>query len=279
MYNHLLIEDIIKNALIEDMNYGDITTDALVDGDKTGIAIITAKEEGVIAGTSIVEMVFKLVDQTLYVTNLKQDGEKVNTGDNMIEVDGNIKSILKGERIALNFMQRMSGIATTAREFADRVEGFNTKIVDTRKTTPGLRSLEKYAVKVGGCYNHRFNLSDAVLIKDNHIKAVGGITEAVKRCRVQIPHTAKIEVEVESLEQLEEAIEVKADIIMLDNMTVEMMKEAVQRTKGRALLEASGNMTKEKIKEVAATGVDFISVGLLTHSVKAMDISLNIQMK
>ncbi|WZL73222.1 carboxylating nicotinate-nucleotide diphosphorylase [Clostridiaceae bacterium 35-E11] len=276
MYNKFLIEKVIKNALLEDMNYGDMTTDLLIDKGETSEAVLTAKEEGIIAGLPIVETVFKLLDDTLTFDAMKEDGDAVKAGEDIARIKGSTKSILKGERVALNFIQRLSGIASKAKLYAQMVEGTSVRIVDTRKTTPGLRALEKYAVRMGGCWNHRFNLSDAVMIKDNHIKAVGGIAEAIKKARQNIPHTTKIEVEVENLEQLKEALGAKADIIMLDNMDVAHMKEAAMLTKKRAILEASGNITEERIKDIVATGVDVISVGALTHSVKAMDISLNI---
>lgn len=276
MYNKFLIEKIIKNALIEDMNYGDITTDLLIDDESISEGIMIAKEEGVVAGISVAEMVFQLLDDCIEFYEIKKDGEMVKKGDHIARIKGSTKNILKGERLALNLMQRMSGIATKARTYADAVKEYKTRVVDTRKTTPGLRILEKYAVRVGGCYNHRFNLSDAVMIKDNHIMAVGGIQKAVEKVRGNISHTTKIEVEVTNLKELEEALAAKADIIMLDNMDIETMKEAVKITNGRAILEASGNITMDRLKSIAQIGVDIISVGALTHSVKAMDISLMI---
>ncbi|WP_423229839.1 carboxylating nicotinate-nucleotide diphosphorylase [Clostridium aceticum] len=276
LYNKFLIEKIIKNALIEDINYIDLTTDILLEEDQMGRAIMIAKEEGVIAGISVVEMVFGLIDSMMEVIPVKKDGDFVAEGEKLIEIGGKIKNLLKGERIALNFLQRMSGIATKSRRYSELVKDYDVKVVDTRKTTPGLRILEKYAVRVGGCHNHRFNLSDAVLIKDNHIKAVGSITRAIDQCRKNVSHTVKIEVEVETIQQLKEALEAKADIIMLDNMSIETMKEAVAITNKSAILEASGNITKEKLLKIAEIGVDIISVGELTHSTKAMDISMNL---
>ncbi|TCO71020.1 carboxylating nicotinate-nucleotide diphosphorylase [Marinisporobacter balticus] len=276
MYNKFLAEKIIKNALIEDMNYGDTTTDILIDEHSISEAFMIAKEEGVIAGLPIAEIVFRLLDNKIAFQFIKEDGEHVKKGEQIAIIKGSTKNILKGERLALNIIQRMSGIASKASAYADRINGYNTKIVDTRKTTPGLRMLEKYAVRVGGCFNHRFNLSDAVMIKDNHIKAVGSIEKAVDRVRKNIAHTTKIEVEVTNLKELEEAINANADIIMLDNMDIETMKKAVAITNRRAILEASGNVTIERIKGMAEIGVDVISVGELTHSVKAMDISLMI---
>lgn len=259
------------------MNYGDITTDTLINKNSRGRAIIVAKEEGVVAGVDVAKEVFRLIDETISFEALKEDGDTVKVGEKIAKIEGSANSLLKAERLALNFLQRMSGIATKARQYADAVEEFNVKVVDTRKTTPGLRILEKYAVRTGGCYNHRYNLSDAVLIKDNHIKAVGGVKEAVEKAKTDIPHTMKIEIEVENIQQLQEALDAGADIIMLDNMDIETMKKSVALTKKKALLEASGNMTLDRVKEVAASGVDIISVGELTHFIKSMDISMNIE--
>ena len=276
MLNKHIVSKIIENALLEDMNYGDITTDSLIEDSVIGEAIITTKENGIIAGLSVAEMVFKILDQEITFVPKVKDGSEVSKGDDIAIIKGSLKNIIKGERTALNFLQRLSGIATLSRRYADVVKNYPAKVVDTRKTTPGLRALEKYAVKMGGCYNHRFNLSDTVLIKDNHIKAVGGISQAIEKCRINIPHTVKIEIEVETIEQLMEALVAKADIILLDNMDIETMKKAFEITAGRAILEASGNISEEKLEDIAAIGIDIISVGALTHSVKAMDISLNI---
>jgi nicotinate-nucleotide pyrophosphorylase (carboxylating) len=276
MFNKFLVEKIIENALIEDMNYGDLTTDLLIEDSSISKAIMIAKEDGVIAGIPIAERVFKLLDQNMVFDANKKDGDDIKQGEQIAVIQGSTINILKGERLALNLIQRMSGIASQAKRYADAVKDYPTKIVDTRKTTPGLRVLEKYSVRMGGCYNHRFNLSDAVMIKDNHIKAMGSITNAIEKARKHIPHTIKIEVEVESLEQLKEALKAKADIIMLDNMDLETMKEAVSLAKGKAILEASGNITIEKVRSIAEIGIDIISVGALTHSVRAMDISLKI---
>lgn len=276
MYNRFLVEKIIKNALIEDINYTDITTDILFNENNKAQAVMKAKEEGVVAGIKVVEMVFKLIDESIHFTAFKKDGDLVTKEETILELKGKTKNLLTGERLALNLIQRMSGIATKARSYKDIVKEYPVRVVDTRKTTPGLRVLEKYAVRMGGCHNHRFNLSDAVLIKDNHIKAVGSIKNAIEKCRENIPHTTKIEVEVETIEQLREALEAEVDIIMLDNMSMETMKEAVAITKKKAILEASGNVTGERLLEIAEIGVDVISVGELTHSVKALDISMNI---
>jgi nicotinate-nucleotide pyrophosphorylase (carboxylating) len=256
---------------------GDITTDSTVPENEVIAARLIAKEDCVIAGTEIFARVFALLDPNVYVERLVNDGDKVLKGTIIMHVSGNSRALLKAERTALNLLQRMSGIATTTRRIVDLLENTSTKIVDTRKTVPGLRYLDKMAVRIGGGTNHRFSLSDGVLIKDNHIKASGGITQAVKRARAMIPHTIKIEVETESLDQVKEALEAGAEIIMLDNMTLEKMKEAVDYIEGRALTEASGNITDETVEAVAKTGVDLISIGALTHSVKAADISLRFE--
>ena len=272
----LYLENIIKNALLEDMNNGDITTDSLTDEDSLSVAEIKAKEDGVIAGIDVAKMVFEFLDDNIEFEKYIDDGLIIKKGDIIAKVTGKTRAILSGERTALNLLQRMSGIATTTAMYSERIKKYNTKIVDTRKTVPGLRILDKYSVRMGGGINHRFNLSDAVLIKDNHIKAAGSIDEAIKIVRSKIPHTVKIEVEVETLDQLKEALAANADIIMLDNMDTETMKRAVMINNKKAILEASGNMNLDRIIEVAETGVDIISVGALTHSVKALDISLNI---
>ncbi len=223
---------------------------------------------------SVLKRVYELIDETISVKVLINDGERVSAGDRIALISGNAAGILTGERVALNFLQRMSGIATAARAYSDKLAGTRAVITDTRKTTPGLRIFEKYAVRTGGGANHRFNLSDGVLIKDNHISAAGGIKEAVRKCRAVVPHLMKIEVETESMDQIREALEAGADVIMLDNMSCSEMKEAVDFIAGRAITEASGNMGDKDISEIALTGVDLISVGALTHSVKALDISL-----
>ncbi len=265
---------VIEAALAEDVNTGDITTMSTVPYDKHISGKFIAKAAGVLCGVSVAQSVFAYVDPAVRLEFFFADGDVVQKGDVIAEITGRAISVLTGERLALNFMQRMSGIATRTREAADKVAGFPVRILDTRKTTPGLRMLEKYAVRVGGGYNHRFTLSDGVLIKDNHIQAAGGITQAVNAARDFVPHTLKIEVEVESLEQVQEAISAGADIIMLDNMTNELMAQAVQTIAGRALTEASGNMDEKDLRAVAATGVNFISIGALTNHVKPLDISL-----
>ncbi len=275
MINWILVDEIIKNGLREDINNIDITTDTLIDDENISKAYMVAKEDGVIAGLPIIKRVFEALDKEVNVIFKVNEGAKVKSGAKIVEIEGRTKTILKGERLALNILQRMSGIASLSRKYIEKVKEYNTRIVDTRKTTPGLRILEKYAVRIGGAHNHRYNLSDAVMIKDNHIKACGGIKEAIQRVKERIPHTVKIEVEVEDIKGLNEAIEGGADIVMLDNMNVMQMEDAVKKAEGRVILEASGGITLNTVIDVAKTGVDVISVGALTHSVKAMDISLN----
>lgn len=276
MLSNYKIDPIIINALKEDVSYIDITSDVLIPIHATCCAEMKTKAAGVIAGLSVARRVFELVDHTISIETMIEDGDYVNAQTIILSVKGSTRSILKAERVALNLLQRMSGIATMSYLYSKEVEAYNLRVVDTRKTTPGLRILEKYAVKVGGCSNHRFNLSDAVMIKDNHIKAVGSISKAVALARKEIPHTTKIEVEVENLKQLEEALDSKADIIMLDNMSNEMMAKAVALNNGQAILEASGNITLERLKSIGEIGIDVVSVGALTHSVSAFDISMNI---
>lgn len=268
---------VIEAALAEDVNTGDITTMSTVPYDKHIGGKFIAKAAGVLCGVSVAQAVFAYVDPDVKLEFFFSDGDSVQKGDVIAQITGRAISVLTGERLALNFMQRMSGIATRTREAADKVKGYPVRILDTRKTTPGLRMLEKYAVRVGGGYNHRFTLSDGVLIKDNHIQAAGGITQAVQAARDFVPHTLKIEVEVETMEQVREAISAGADIIMLDNMPLELMAEAVKLTDKRALTEASGNMDEKDLKAVAATGVNFISIGALTNHVRPLDISLKFQ--
>ena len=272
----LYIHDTIMNALKEDMPLGDITTDNIISEVEVSKAEFLAKQDAVIAGLDIAKYVFELLDNSVVFKALVKDGDKVKKGDIIAEVSGSTRALLKGERTALNFLQRLSAIATMTDRYVIKVQGLPVKIADTRKTTPGLRLLEKYAVSAGGGSNHRFSLSDGVLIKDNHIAAAGGITNAVERVRESIPHTVKIEVEVESMEEVQEALDCKADIIMLDNMSTQQMAEAVRLINKRALVEASGNMTEETIYDVALTGVDIISIGKLTHSANSIDISMNI---
>lgn len=274
--NPLLYEQIIATALREDLGFGDITSESLVNPLQQGTAKITAKQEGIVAGIEVAKNVFKLVDPSLNFQASITDGDKVKPGTSLATISGGTRSILSGERVALNFLQRLSGIATGARRAANTVKDFNCRIVDTRKTTPGLRMLEKYAVRVGGGYNHRFGLFDAVLIKDNHIAAAGGITAAVESARQKVGHMVKIEVEVEDLVQAREALAVQADIIMFDNMDTTQMAAGVKLVAGRALTEASGNITLASLAQVAATGVNLISLGWLTHSAPALDLSLKL---
>lgn len=277
MIDFSLVDEIIWRALKEDMPMGDITTDSTVPENEVSTARLIAKEDCVIAGIDVFSRVFTLLDPKVYLECFINDGEKVSKGTVIMHISGNSRAMLKAERTALNLLQRMSGIASATNKIVGILEGTASKIVDTRKTAPGLRYLDKLAVRLGGGTNHRFCLSDGVLIKDNHIKASGGITAAVKRARAQIPHTIKIEVETECLEQVKEALEAGADIIMLDNMSHESMRKAVDYINGRALTEASGNITVETVERVAKTGVDLISSGSLTHSVKAADISLRFE--
>lgn len=274
MLNFLVLDDIIKNALKEDIGTGDITTQSTIPEDKTINGRFIAKESGVICGISIAKRVFELINSKTSMKIKYSDGSCVEKGTVIAEISGKARDILTGERVALNFLQLLSGIATRTRQCVVAVKGTNVVITDTRKTTPGLRILEKYAVKIGGGSNHRYNLSDGVLIKDNHISAAGGIKEAVDSARKFIPHTLKIEVEVADFEMLKEALSCKADIIMLDNMTIEEMKQAVKIIDKRAIVEASGNMGDKDLSAVAKTGVDLISIGALTHTIRAMDISL-----
>jgi len=268
---------IISAALKEDIGTGDITTDLIVPHSRLAEAIILSKDNGVVAGLKVAERVFSLVDGEIIFNPLVQDGEEVAHGQTMASLSGRAYGILSAERVALNFLQRLSGIATSTRRLVRLVEGYKAKIVDTRKTTPGLRQLEKYAVRVGGGYNHRFGLYDAVLIKDNHIRVAGGVAEAVKLAKCKASPLMKIEVETTNLDEVAEALSAGADIIMLDNMDTQTMAQAVKIVSGGALIEASGSITPERIVGVAAAGVDFISVGALTHSVRSLDISLEIE--
>lgn len=270
----LSIDETIKMALQEDIGKGDVTTMSTVSPQKSIHGIFIAKEDGVIYGIELVKRIFEILDFNVKFTPHFHDGDFVKTGDNIAGISGNARSILTGERVSLNFLQRLSGIATATQRAVAQIEGTGAVIADTRKTTPGLRSLEKQAVAAGGGSNHRFNLADGVLIKDNHIVAAGGITNAVAMAKKAAPHTLKIEVEVENFEQIQEALDSGADIIMLDNMSIEDMAKAVKIIDKRALVEASGNMGDQDLLSVAKTGVDIISIGALTHTVRSMDISL-----
>ena len=276
MINKDKAKEIIRYGIREDIHHCDITTDYLVEEEHRSSAKIVAKEEGIVAGTALLTWVFEEFDPDITVILLVKDGQRLSKGEVIAEISGKTKALLKGERLALNFLQRMSGIATLSRNYAEMAEGYEVRITDTRKTSPGLRMLEKYAVKVGGCHNHRYNLSDGVMIKDNHIIAAGSITNAVNRLKDQIPHTAKIEVEVTTIEQLKEAIESGAEVVMLDNMSIAQMKQAVLVAAGKVITEASGGVTFETLQEIIETGVDVISVGALTHSAKALDISMSV---
>jgi len=269
----------LRKWLEEDMPFGDVTSDNIFK-DQVGSGNLVAKEDGIICGIDIFRQVYNIIDDQVNIVSKVKDGDAVITSQIIGTITGPMASILKGERLGLNIMQRLSAIATMSHKYAQVVKAYPTEIVDTRKTTPGLRSLEKYAVKVGGCGNHRYSLSDAVMIKDNHIAGAGSIQNAVDMVKKNIPHTIKVEVEVENLEEVSQAIKAQVDIIMLDNMTNNMTRQAVKliREKDKNItIEASGNMTMDRLVEVAKTGVDIISIGALTHSVVAMDISLKFQ--
>lgn len=267
-------DDLILNALKEDITSEDISTNSVMRHYQLGEVDLICKEDGVIAGLEVFKRVFEILDADTKVEFTVKDGDKVKNGQKLGVVRGDIRVLLSGERTALNYLQRMSGIATYTRTVADMLEGTNTKLLDTRKTTPGMRVFEKYAVKVGGGYNHRFNLSDGILLKDNHIGAAGGVKEAVAMAKEYAPFVRKIEIEVENLEMLKEALEAGADIIMLDNMSVEDMIKAVELCKGKAETECSGNVTKENVAKLTRIGVNYISSGALTHSSPILDLSL-----
>ncbi|UCE22482.1 MAG: carboxylating nicotinate-nucleotide diphosphorylase [Candidatus Aminicenantes bacterium] len=268
------IDSVIDAALQEDLPQGDITSESIIPVGSRSQAIILAKESGILAGMDVARRVFEKIDPGVEFEKEKNDGQKFNDGERLALLQGSSISLLKGERTALNFLQRMSGIATTTGIFVQALEGTETKILDTRKTTPGLRDLEKYAVKMGGGQNHRQNLSEMVLIKDNHLKLVGSISEAVKRAKERVAPGIKVEVEATCLTEVQEAVRSGADMVMLDNMQVDKMKEVVKWVKGKVPLEVSGSVKLEKIKEIAALGIDFISIGSLTHSYKSVDISM-----
>lgn len=271
------VRKIIRRALEEDIRSGDVTTSASLTGSETGLATALAKEDLVVAGMDVFREVFRLRDGGLLFETGLIDGARAPRGTILATVSGSLASILTAERVALNLFQRMCGIATLTRQFVDAVAGTEAKILDTRKTMPGLRILDKYSVRAGGGRNHRYGLYDGLLIKDNHIEAAGGIAEAVRRVRGQAPLMVKIEVEVKNLAEVEEALAAGTDVIMLDNMPVDAMKKAVQRIGGKALVEASGNVTLATVRAIAETGVDFISAGVLTHSARAADISLKVK--
>jgi nicotinate-nucleotide pyrophosphorylase (carboxylating) len=271
--NSKLIDEIIDLALKEDIGDGDKSTEAVISLAEKAEAYIMAKADGIISGLPIAERIYRKFDPSLVWNPLKRDGDKISRGDVVVEFSGTLRAVLSGERTALNFLQRMSGISTSASKYAEAVKDLNVKILDTRKTAPGQRMLDKYAVKMGGGTNHRIGLYDMVMIKDNHIKAAGSISAAVEKTRTMFGNRYKIEVETSNIDEVNEALSSKADIIMLDNMTIEKMKKAVEIINRRALVEASGGVNLDKVKAIAETGVDFISVGAITHSVKALDLS------
>ncbi len=270
----LHVDELITLALKEDISSEDVTTNSVMKEKKPGQVELICKQGGIIAGLDIFKRVFELLDETIDIEFYCKDGDSVNNGQLMGIVKGDIRVLLSGERVALNYLQRMSGIATYTNTVSKLLEGTNTKLLDTRKTTPNMRVFEKYAVKVGGGYNHRYNLSDGVLLKDNHIGAAGSVTNAIKMAKEYAPFVRKIEVEVENLDMVREAVEAGADIIMLDNMSAEDMKKAIEIIDGRAKTECSGNVTKENINRITDIGVDYVSSGALTHSAPIMDISL-----
>lgn len=268
------VDEYILNTLKEDITSEDVSTNAVMPEDKNGRADLICKQDGIICGLGIFERTFKLLDENSYFKTDVKDGDFVKKGQIIGVIYGDIKALLSGERTGLNYLQRMSGIATITKEYSTALEGYKTVLLDTRKTTPNMRPFEKYAVTVGGGKNHRYNLSDGVLLKDNHIGAAGSITKAITMAKEYAPFVRKIEIETETLEQVQEAVDAGADIIMLDNMDNETMKKAVKLIGGRAETECSGNVTRERLKEIAEIGVDFVSCGALTHSAPIMDISL-----
>ena len=270
----LNVDHLIKEALQEDISSEDVTTNAVMKEAVTGEVQLICKQDGVVAGLDVFRRVFEILDENVKIDFYCKDGDEVKKGELMGVVTGDIRALLSGERVALNYLQRMSGIATYTHSVAKLLEGTKTKLLDTRKTTPNMRIFEKYAVRVGGGYNHRYNLSDGVLLKDNHIGAAGSVTKAVQMAKEYAPFVRKIEVEVENLDMVREAVDAGADIIMLDNMTPEDMKEAIRIIDGRAETECSGNVTKENIDRLTSLGVDYISSGALTHSAPVLDISL-----
>ncbi|WP_300344702.1 carboxylating nicotinate-nucleotide diphosphorylase [Fusobacterium sp.] len=270
----LNMDNLILMALREDISSEDITTNSVIRKETRGTVKLICKQDGIIAGLDVFQRTFELLDEKTVVKKYFKDGDQVKKGDHLADVEGDIRVLLSGERVALNYLQRMSGIATYTKNVVKLLEGSKIKLLDTRKTTPNMRIFEKYSVKVGGGQNHRYNLSDGILLKDNHIDAAGSVKKAIEMAKEYAPFVRKIEVEVENLDMVREAVEAGADIIMLDNMTPEMMKEAVKIIDGRAKTECSGNITKENIKKVIDTGVDYISSGALTHSAPILDVSL-----
>lgn len=268
------VDDYILNTLKEDITSEDVSTNAVMPKSKRGRADLICKQDGIVCGLDVFERTFKLLDETSRFEANFSDGDFVKKGELIGVIYGDVKAILSGERTALNYLQRMSGIATMTREYSDELKDYKTVLLDTRKTTPNMRPFEKHAVRVGGGTNHRYNLSDGVLLKDNHIGAAGSVTNAIKMAKAYAPFVRKIEIETETLEQVKEALEAGADIIMLDNMDNETMKKAVEMIDGRAQTECSGNVTKQRLREIAEIGVDFVSCGALTHSAPIMDVSL-----
>lgn len=277
MLNKFYTDALIKTAIEEDINYIDVSADMLIPENQRNDSYFVAKDDGVLCGLDFAMRVFTLLDSTFTFTAFKKDGDRVNKGDIIVEFNGKTRELLKGERTALNIIQHMSGIATATSKAVELCKGTNASVADTRKTLPGLRAMQKYAVSCGGGRNHRFNLSDGAMLKDNHIDACGGIIPAVMTLRSKLGHMVKIEVETRNFEEVRQAVEAGADVIMLDNMNCEQMAEAVKMIDGKALTEASGNITLQNIAEVAKTGVDIISLGALTHSVKAFDISMKMK--
>lgn len=273
--NYIGLDELLLAALKEDIGAGDITTNSCIPEGNRSEGYFIAKAEGVVCGLGIARRVFQIIDPKLMFYPVAKDGDWVQKGSVLAELSGYSKSILTAERVALNFLQHLSGVATATARAVAQVEGTKAQITDTRKSTPGMRILERYAVRIGGGCNHRFNLADSVMIKDNHIAAAGGIAKAIASARAGAPHLMKVGIETENLDQVQEALDAGADVILLDNMSCEMMTEAVQLIGGRAIVEASGNMGERNLAEVAATGVGYISIGALTHSVRALDISLN----
>jgi nicotinate-nucleotide pyrophosphorylase (carboxylating) len=269
-----IIEDVVRRALAEDVGYGDLTSESIIRPEDTASGVIIARANGVIAGLPIAAAVFRQVDPRIVFELHISDGARVADGTVVAALDGPARGILTGERVALNLLQQLSGVATLTRQIVDQIEGTGARLLDTRKTVPGLRALQRYAVRVGGGSNHRFNLFDGVLIKENHVTVAGGITPAIERARAAIGPMTKIEVEVETLDQLDQALDSGADMILLDNMSHDTLREAVQRTAGRVLLEASGDISVDTARAVAETGVDYFSSGALTHSARALNLSL-----
>ncbi len=271
------LQALVARALAEDLGPGDVTSEATIRPESLSVAVILAKQDLVLAGLDAARAVFHFLDPDIQFTSFAKDGDRMNAWTEIVKLSGNTRALLAGERVALNLLQHLTGIATLTAQYVEKVKGLNVEVLDTRKTLPGLRQLEKYAVRVAGGRNHRFGLFDGVLIKDNHIKAAGSIMTAVEGARKSAHHLLKIEVETKTIDEVREAIAARADIVMLDNMSIDLMREAVKLIGGRALIEASGNITLETIRTVAETGVDFISSGSLTHSAPAADISMKIK--